>query len=286
MDTIKANDLKPGAVISGIWKGVHGSGKTIASCGKMFRPVLVLDFEHRYRSIVNYYRKLDGHCNDVDFRTFTMGGNFYAVNTVFDELKRYCPYKSVSCASLTSYIHYVLKGVIESKAGKSRSSGQGAGKFIGGIPTTELEDFNAEDAAIIFELMEFFQAIQEQGVNVFLEAHISPYNLRKKDGTSETVMQILTKGNKAPAQIPGYFDEMYLFKKVYEGGYIEGSEKTAKYLISTAGDEFNDTKTGLGIKGFDWTDKDFSEELYKQIPQEVQDAPRVDPNKPEVINFG
>lgn len=279
MSPRKLEDLILTPVFSGLWKGVTGSGKTIASCGKEFRPCYTFDFEGRMDSVANYYKRLDGHCKDVEFDTFTMGESWQRVDQKMEELAQSCPYKSVNIASLTSFIHFVLKHTIEAKHGKKRSSGAAAGKYIAGIPVNELEDYNAEDAAIIFELIQFLQMLKDAGVNVFLEAHISPYDIKTGTGQNEkieTIFQVLTKGKKAPAQIPGYFNEVYLFERGYEGMASAGNARI-KYTVNTTGKPGHDCKSSMGITNFDWTDADFSVILHNQLSKEVKSNPRIDP---------
>lgn len=285
---IKADTSPIRPVLSMLFKGRTGTGKSIAACGKEFRPCYVFNCEGRFESVISYYRKLDGHARDIEYDDFNMSSGFHALDKRMDELAARCPFKTVVMSSLTSYIHIVLKHLINAKAGVKRQSGADAGKKIGGIPVNELEDYNAEDAAIIFEMIAFLQSLKSQGVNIILEAHISPYEITTIDGDSksrqtQTIMQILTKGKKAPAQIPGYFNEVYLFYKRFEG-IIVGQQK-ALYEINTVGTEIDECKTSMGINSFDWTGKDFSEELVKQLTQEVKDTARIDPNQPSKINF-
>lgn len=283
---MKAEDYQVRPVISGLFKGRTGTGKTIAACGKEFRPVYVLDCEGRMNSVVTYYKQLDGHCRDIEFDTFDMEGGFYPMDKKMDELIARCDYKTVHVASLTSYIHIVLYHLIKAKAGQKTSRGFDAVRRIGGIPVNSLEDYNAEDAAIIYELLRFLKSLhKQQGVNTFLEAHISPYeiiSLEEGQRVSTTYNQIVTKGKKAPAQIPGYFDEVYLFTKTLKG---MGSSKGGAYEFDSTGTSTDDCKTSLGINGFDWTGKDFSVELMKQISNEVKDTPRIDPNQPKTTRF-
>jgi len=283
---IKADNQVIRPVISALFKGRTGTGKSIAACGKEFRPVYAFDCEGRFNSVINYYKKLDGHCRDVEYDTFPMNGGFYPLDKRMDEIAARCEYKTVVVSSLTSFIHIVLFHLIQAKSGMKRSSGAQAGKKIGGIPVNELEDYNAEDAAIIFELLNFLTNLKSQGVNVILEAHISPYEINTiEDGqrVTTTINQILTKGKKAPAQIPGYFDEVYLFYKKFEG-IIAGQGK-AFYEFTTSGSSTDECKTSNGIVGFNWTDLDFSVELMKQISKEIRETPRVDPNLPKVVKF-
>lgn len=271
-------------VLSGLWKGRSGTGKTIASCSKEFRPVYVIDCEGRMESVITYYKKLDGNAKGIYYDSFHMGSGFYPLDKRMEELLREASnWKTVVCASLTSYIHIVLKHLINAKVGVKRASGFEAGKKIGGIPVNELEDFNAEDAAIIFELIAFLQELKTLGVNVFLEAHISPYEITTIDENTrgketQTIMQILTKGKKAPAQIPGYFNEVYLFEKIFSGNDV-------RYNVNTVGSKIDECKSSMGINSFDWTGQDFSVELMKRLTNEVKETPRTDPNAPQRIRF-
>lgn len=285
---MRAEDMMIRPVLSLLSKGRTGTGKTIASCGKEFRPVYVFDFEGRFDSVLTYYQKLDGHVKDIETDYFPMGSGFYGVDQRMDALAKSCPFKTVAIASLTSYIHLVLKHLIKSKEGQTRGSGQQArpaGKQIAGIRVNELEDFNAEDAAIIFELIEFLQMLKSYGTNIILECHISPYEVNTIDPETRgkdnyTINQILTKGKKAPAQIPGYFNEVYLFEKE-----IKGFGQKDVYKFNTRGTATDDCKTSWGIRGDEWTDKDFSQIIWEQIGKEIKDNPRVDPNAPKKVGF-
>src|SRR3990167_3498755 len=177
-------------------KGRTGTGKSILSCGKEFRPVYVFNLEGRFESVINYYQKLDGNVKDLFFNDYSMNSGFYPLDQKMDAIIARPEYKTVVVASLTSYIHIVLKHLMASTVPKD------GGKNLrkkGGIQVNILEDYNFEDAAIIFELCNFLQALKEMGVNVILEAHISPYEIKainEDTGQKEetTIMQILTKG--------------------------------------------------------------------------------------------
>lgn len=154
----------------------------------------------------------------------------------------------------------------------------------GGIQANILEDFNFEDAALINELIGFFQLLKSQGVNVIMEAHITPYEVKSIDEESgqkdlTTVYEILTKGKKAPAELPGWFNEVWLMEKRIEQW---GADVKSSYWVNTVGTKTSSCKTSFGIQSFNWTDKDASEMLVKQLSQEIQDTPRVDPNAPKV----
>lgn len=246
-------------------RGFSGCGKTIASCGKEFRPIFVFDIDQRMSSIYHYYMNLDGHCNDIDYETYTMGSNFSELDKKMDVLSNHCPYKTVAVASLTAYIHLVLVHLLNHKSGGSRTSEQ---KSIAGIKVNEIEDYNAEDAALIFELIGFLMALKRKGINVILEAHLTNIEYRDLKGNTTNKIDTLTKGKKAPAAIPGYFDESWVFTKDTKL-IVDEKTRTARnesrYIMNPTGTSLIDGKTSRGVKEIDWTGKDFTVELMKQI---------------------
>jgi hypothetical protein len=209
-------------------------------------------------SVINYYRKLDGHVKDVYYDSFSMGMSFKTLDEKMDWLLTEKRFKTIVGATLTSYIHIVLAHIIESKVGSKK------GKSIGDIKVNSIEDYNAEDAAIIFELIGFMMELKQKGTNVILEAHVTPIEYRPLEGDSYTVLETLTKGKKAPASIPGYFDEVYYFEKKNKG-IVVGMGETV-HTMKTA-DPVVDCKSSRGVTGFEWTNKDFSEILMKQIAE-------------------
>ncbi len=251
---MELDNLKKDSALSMLFKGRSGSGKTTASCGKEFRPVFVFDCDQRMQSVANYYRKLDGNCKDIEYESFVMREHFKNLDRKMDEVLARPVHKTVVMASLTSYIHNVLAHVLNFK------SGANTGKKVAEINVNSIEDYNVEDAALIFEMIAFLKALQARGTNVILEAHITPVEIRALDGSSTTSMEILTKGRKAPAQIPGYFDEVWLFDTMRRG------VNNIDYVMHPKGDAVTkDCKTSRDITDIDWTNKDFSIELMKQV---------------------
>jgi hypothetical protein len=283
---IRAEDVKMSSANSFLLKGRTGSGKSVAAWGKEFRPVYTFDMENRIEGAIHYYKKLDGHVRDCEYDVFPMGRSWHDLDSRMEELMRSCPYKTLHVGTLTSYIHYILKHLIVTKGSEKNQQGQSKGKSIGGIPVNTLEDYNAEDAGIIFELMQFLQTMKSQGVNVILEAHITPYEIKDGSGSEmsmKTVYEILTKGKKGPAQVPGYFNEVYLLERAFEGMVI--GAQTHKFLCNPVGDRTNDCKTSWDIKPFEWTNKDFSVELYKQVSDEIKTGPKSDGNIKKMVSF-
>lgn len=287
---IKAEDSIIRPVTSFLFKGHNGTGKTIAATGDKFRPVYVFNCEGRFESVINFWKRRN-NLKDIEFDNFPIGSGYYGIDKRMDDLIRSCPYNTVVMSSLTSFIYLILNHLIQDAYGKKTAKGYDRQKRVGGIPVSQLEDFNAEDSAIINDLIAAFQQLKAKGVNVILEAHITPYEITTVDESgrnSQTINQILTKGKKAPASVPGFFNEIYLFTKNFKG--IQVGQQTTEFLVNTSGTPTDDCKTSWGIKGFDWTDKDFSVELFNQLGSDdigkgIIDAPRVDPNAPKVISF-
>jgi hypothetical protein len=282
-------------------KGRTGTGKTILSCGKAFRPTYVFNLEGRFESAITYYRKLDGHVKDLYYDDFTMGSGFYPLDKRMDEIIARPEYQTIVVSGLTPYIHIVLKHLMAAAGGnpenQSTTAKQKGVRKKGGIQVNILEDFNFEDAAIIFELLSFLQSLKAMGVNVILEAHIAAYEIKtinEDNGQREqqTIFEILTKGKKAPAQIPGYFNEVWLFEKSYEENWDSTSPvgRRAKYRVNTMGTPTDECKTSFGIPSFEWTGVDGSEKLIQLLKEEpdgqkIVSTARVDPNAPKVVSW-
>jgi hypothetical protein len=285
---IKASDMVIRPVWSILSKGRTGTGKTILSCGKAFRPTYVFNLEGRFESVLTYYKKLDGHVNDLHANDFTMESGFYPLDQKMDALIARPEYKTVVVSGLTPYIHIVLKHLMKTAVPTQTQDNRPAKNIRkkGGIQVNILEDYNFEDAAIIFELLAFLQELKSMGINVILEAHISAYEVKtinEDNGQREqqTIFEILTKGKKAPAQIPGYFNEVWLFEKYFDGDWGASGNRQAKHRVNTSGTPTDECKTSFGIPSFDWTNKDGTEMLLEFLNPELKATPRVDPNAPK-----
>lgn len=276
------------AVVRPVWsilsKGINGTGKTILSCSKFFRPTYVFNLEGRFESVLTYYRKLDGKIKDLHYDDFHMGSGFYTLDKQMDQIIARPEYKTVVIASLSSYIHIIMKHLLTIKAGETNQSGRAKGRKIGGIAVNVLEDYNAEDASIIYELLAFLQELKAMGINIILEAHISPYEITTineddKQRETQTIFQILTKGKKAPAQVPNYFNEIWLFEKRF------AKWDAPDYFVNTVGSKEHDCKTSFQIPSFQWTGIDPGDKLNGFLNPEIKNTPRVDPNAPKVVGW-
>lgn len=271
-------------IVSPVWtilaKGFSGTGKTVFGCGKEFRPVYVFDFEGRMESVATYYKD---NLKDIFYNHFPLTEGFFKIDKKMDAIVARPEYKTVVASSLTSFIRNVLIHLKRTSNERVGEGGKTKGvRKKGGIQANILEDYNFEDAAIIDELIGFFQILKSQGVNVILEAHITPYEIKTiNEDTGEkdlqTIMEILTKGKKAPAEVPGWFNEVWLFEKVAGQEW----DSAPRYRINTKGTGSSSCKTSFNIPSFEWTGKDGSEILMSHLSKDVKDNPRTDPSAPK-----
>jgi hypothetical protein len=276
-DAEKAADSLIRPVWTVLSKGRTGTGKTILSCGKEFRPTYVFNLDGRFNSVMTYYKRLDGHIKGIEKNDFTIASGFKAMDKKMDAIIARPEYTSVVIASLTSFIHIVMQNLMGVTA-------RGKGRFKGGIQTNILEDFNFEDAAIIHQLISFCQECNRLGINTFLEAHITPYeyeSIENGERIVRTINQILTKGKKAPAQIPLYFNEVWLFEKEFIRD--DKGKLNMRHTVNTMGTPEDECKTSFGIPSFQWTGQDASHFLMNQLSKEIKETPRIDPNQPRRV---
>lgn len=273
------------ALVRPVWSilstGFTGCGKTIFSCGKEFRPVYVFMCEGRLESVLTYYRKLDGNAKGIYYNDYTIDGGFFPLDQKMDAILARPEYKTIVVSSLTSFIRIVLKHLQKSNKKDDAGNMKGA-RMKGGIQVNSMEDYLFEDSVLINDLIAFFQTLKSNGVNVILEAHITPYEVKigeQPNQTVKTVYDILTKGKKAPAELPSWFNEVWLFEKKVEGW--EGKDE--KYIINTKGSETNSCKTSFDIPSFEWTGIDPSIKLMSFVSPEIKANPTVDPSKPKMV---
>lgn len=155
-----------------------------------------------------------------------------------------CPYKTIVCDSLTSMADMTLHQTLSSKAGQLRKSGKAAGKQIAGIAVNEVEDYNAESAALQ-ELIALTKEIHTSyKVNIILIAHVVQAEYRNSL-TNETHVSrtIITAGKKVAPKIPAYCGEVYHFD--IKKGPVIGQGGDYRLFTENTGDDFARTALDL-----------------------------------------
>lgn len=153
-----------------------------------------------------------------------------------------CPFRTLVFDSITSMGDATLAQTKMAKYGKTRTSGTGAGKMIAGIAVNELEDYNAEAAAIM-DLINLTHTVRDMHkVNIILIAHVIQAEYRNTaNNLTHVSRSIVTASKKVASRIPAYVGEIYHFniKKGFDGG------GDYSILTSHTGDDFAKTELGL-----------------------------------------
>jgi hypothetical protein len=161
-----------------------------------------------------------------------------------EQLQVTCPYKTLVFDSLTSCADMTLRQTTRLKYGMTRKSGQAAGKLIAGIAVNEIEDYNAESAALqeLIALTKDINAYHK--VNIILIAHVVQAEYRNtSNNTTHISRTIVTAGKKVAPKIPAYCGEVYHFN--IKKGFIEGAGGDYSLLTEHTGDDFARSALGL-----------------------------------------
>lgn len=230
--------------------GENGSGKSLAAASfYLAGPTRVWDFDGRLKPVKSFYPEAD-----ISYDTYGLD-NF---NQFMDELNNIinsCPYKtlildSVTTASATC-VAYQLQVTGNLKAGK------------GGIPATSWSEINGE-TVLFTRMLELLKVLHKKyKTNIIWTAHPIP---KLEIGETETkrTTSIAAYGNKIPALIPGYFDEIYNFQKSKVG------MTNFKYEVNTIPRNQLPGKTafpGVIPDTMDITNKKFYEVLMSHLNQ-------------------
>jgi hypothetical protein len=137
-----------------------------------------------------------------------------------------------------------LRQTVKAKYGMTRASGQSAGKLIAGIAVNEIEDYNAESAALQ-ELIALTKDICTfHNVNIILIAHVVQAEYRNTaNNTTHISRTIVTAGKKVAPKIPAYCGEVYHFN--IKGGMEVGAGGSYTLLTEHTGDDFARSALGL-----------------------------------------
>lgn len=161
-----------------------------------------------------------------------------------EQFQTNCPYKTLVFDSITSMADMTLRQTVQMKYGKTRSSGAAAGKLIAGIAVNEIEDYNAESAALQ-ELIALTKDIASyHKINIILIAHVVQAEYRNTaQNTTHVSHTIVTAGKKVAPKIPAYCGEVYHFN--IKKGMVEGMGGEYSLLTEHTGDDFARSALGL-----------------------------------------
>ena len=161
-----------------------------------------------------------------------------------EQLQVNCPFKTLVFDSLTSMCDMTLRQTIKAKSGVTRQSGAAAGKNIAGIAVNEIEDYNAESAALqeLIALTKDINAFHK--VNIILIAHVVQAEYRNTTtNTTHISRTIVTAGKKVAPKIPAYCGEVYHFN--IKRGMNADSGGEYSLITEHTSDDFARTSLGL-----------------------------------------
>jgi len=182
-----------------------------------------------------------------------------------------CPYKTLVFDSITSMADMTLRQTVKMKYGVTRNSGAAAGKLIAGIAVNEIEDYNAESAALQ-ELIALTKDICTfHKVNIILIAHVVQAEYRNTtNNTTHVSRTIVTAGKKVAPKIPAYCGEVYHFN--IKKGFVEGQGGDYTLLTEHTGDDF--ARSALGLpKEIVFGDKPLYDTWIKPAIVQLKDMP-------------
>jgi hypothetical protein len=179
--------------------GENGTGKSLAlasfyKAGKM----RVADFDGRMKPIRTYFPDAD-----IDYDTYG-SDNFRDFLNEIETLQDKCPWKTWALDSLTSSsaCSIIFQLVMKDKMKTTK----------GGLPATSWDEVNGE-TVLFTKMLEVMKIVcRKHKTNILWTAHPIP-KTEIIAGEANRVISLASYGNKVPAIVPGYFDEIYNFQK-------------------------------------------------------------------------
>jgi len=247
----KISDIKIGGKLFQLFIGMPGTGKSIAAASYP-SPIYFFDLDKRIDSIAPMF---PGR-TDIEYDQY--GPEEYEKLWIkIQQIKSgNSPFKTYVLDSLTSLARMAINYSI-SVRGKS-------GLTKGVIQMTQVDDYNSE-SRVLSVIMDAFRGSNFKS-NFILNAHLVETSTRNLDGKDTIQQRVLTGGKTIAAEIPGYFNEVYLFSRQ------TGMDGKSNFMMSTIGHAAGvNTKTALGLPAeINFTMKPGSEGLFQKIQAECK----------------
>lgn len=230
MPSLKDVDL--GTRIAAIFKGEHGTGKSIAA-SSFPRPHFFF-FEQRWKSLYTYWLKNNPDKLEEITYDNLMGQSKFAIDQAIKAQIDRPMAKTLVFDSVTSAADGIL-GRLVHKGGITREGGE-KGKQVGGIDVNVLEDFGGEDS----QFRDWKDWLFNFQGNIIFICHV--LLIERTDASGKALppsRTIVTGGKKVAAKLPIWFDEVYHFQ-AQDGKY--------EILTQHAGIDFAKTSLPLDNK--------------------------------------
>lgn len=223
-----------------MFKGEPGTRKS--TCALSYpKPAYWFSWDQKMNALFLPMKNWKIDPKEVQFDDYN---DWTAARTKLEQFQLNCPFKTLIFDSITSAADSMLNQTKKMKYGTTRKSGATAGKNIGGISVNEMEDYNAESAALA-ELISLTKDIKKfHKVNIILIAHVIQAEYKAPTGETHMSRTIVTAGKRIAAKIPAYCDEVYHFN-IKRNSLEVGSGGNYALLTTHTGDDFARTSLPL-----------------------------------------
>lgn len=226
-----ASAYKPEQRFFALFIGRSGDGKSLAA-DSFPRPLLDLDFDFRFRGVVNGARQGIVNLDLMDYHQFNPRGGWGPVEDKLNQFEMTrmssgtIPYKTITVNSLTSLTRLFVNASHQAQGGRT----------IGKLRVSGPADFNFE-ATATHQTFDFFRSWP---CNVIATAHIidkygKPPKEFDKDGnwtnqyvSSEVIGEKLSIRDNLGENVLSYFDDVYRFSRDDGKYYVEFATDIAK----------------------------------------------------------
>lgn len=235
-------DINP-SLLYCMFKGEPGTRKSTAALS-FPKPQYWFSWDRKMESLLIPMRNWNIKSTDVTYDDYD---DWTKARTKLEQLQMNVQgYKTIILDSITSCADSALRQTMAMKKGTTRGSGAAAGKLVAGIAVNELEDYNAE-AAALQEMISLTKDIHKfHKVNIILIAHVIQAEYKTVGGATHMSRTIVTAGKKIAAKIPAYCTEVYHFN--IEQGAVIGQGGNYAVLTTHTGDDFARTSLPLAQK--------------------------------------
>jgi len=201
------------------------------------KPQFWLSFDQKMNSLLIPMKKWGISPKEIHYEDYK---NWNDPRAQLEKLQVNCPYKTIIIDSTTTAANAILRQAKQMKTGITRQSGAAAGKLIAGIAVNEMEDYNAEAAALL-ELVALTKDIcKYHHVNIILISHLIQAEYKSAGNTVNIVRTIVTAGKRIAPMIPAYCEEVY--HSFIKKGFDADSGGDYAILTSSTNEDFARTQ--------------------------------------------
>lgn len=224
-----------------LYKGEPGTRKSTQALTYP-KPQYWLSYDMKMNALVLPMKHFGIKPSEITYDDYT---DWSTAEAKLERFRSEFPYKTLVVDSITSLADMVLRQTVSMKTGTTKSGNQ-QGKKIAGISVNEIEDYNAEAAALTTLIALLKDIHKYHKIDVIMIAHVIRTESKDLTGITNVSRTIVTAGKKPAAKLPAYCDEVYHFGvgsniDVSRGGDYE-------ILTSHVGDDFARTSLPLPTK--------------------------------------